>query len=102
MLKVVQCPECAHDLVIWDVPVSGKIIRCSHCDIDLEIIDAETMELDWAYKPPVVRGAWHDLMGFTIPSWIGNADWEHTNERNDISERDDDIEDEDYEQAPVR
>ena len=102
MSKIVLCPECAHDLVIYDIPVSGQIIRCSNCDIDLEIIDAETMELDWAYKSPVVRDDWQDLIGFLGPSWIGNADWEDTDEGDDLTERDDDIEDEDREQVPVR
>ena len=102
MSKVVLCPECGRDLTFSDVPVSGQQVRCEHCDADLEIIDAYTMELDWAFKPPVVRDDWEDLDAISGAKRMTYADWANGDERDPSIEWPDDIKDERRMQDPAR
>jgi alpha-aminoadipate carrier protein LysW len=44
------CPDCDGTIIINPFPVVGKKLTCPHCDADLEVIDVDPVELDWAYE----------------------------------------------------
>lgn len=43
------CPDCDGRIVFNAPPRVGKRLTCPHCDADLEVIDLDPVELDWAY-----------------------------------------------------
>jgi hypothetical protein len=69
MAEVAHCPECKQDLTFFENVISGQYVRCSHCGADLEIIDADTMEMDWAYRPFADRDSWHEPDAFLDIGW---------------------------------
>jgi alpha-aminoadipate carrier protein LysW len=46
------CPDCDGRIVLNPTPKVGKRLTCPHCDADLEVIDVDPLELDWAYEEP--------------------------------------------------
>lgn len=69
MVVVAQCPECEHDLIIFEEVESGQYVRCKHCGADLEIVDADTMEMDWAFRPFADWDGWEELDAFLETRW---------------------------------
>ncbi len=47
-MSIVFCLECARVIRLRRVPVEGQIITCSSCGIQLEVVDVNPPELDWA------------------------------------------------------
>jgi hypothetical protein len=49
-LKVARvfCPQCSHRVKLRFQPTEGRLERCQHCKVALEIVSLEPLELDWA------------------------------------------------------
>ena len=47
---VVSCLDCQNPIELEFQPVRGQIIICQHCTAELEIINAEPLELDFYYE----------------------------------------------------
>jgi alpha-aminoadipate carrier protein LysW len=48
----VSCIDCDKPIKLPFRPLLGDIISCSHCGAELEVIDVNPVELDWAYLEP--------------------------------------------------
>ena len=44
------CPDCDGRISFNPTPKVGKRLTCPHCDAELEVIDLDPVELDWAYE----------------------------------------------------
>ncbi len=47
------CLECEREIDLGHQPQIGQRVKCEHCEVQLEIINVEPLELDWIYE----RGA---------------------------------------------
>ena len=47
-MTVAICPSCGEDIKIQDNPKLGQRLLCQHCDAELEVIELDPVELDWA------------------------------------------------------
>lgn len=54
------CLECERELDLGNQPQIGQRVKCEYCEVQLEIINIEPLELDWIYE----RGT---QPGFTLP-----------------------------------
>jgi len=52
-VNIVFCMDCNHPIKLESRPKVGDTITCSGCGAELEIINVEPVELDWAYLEPV-------------------------------------------------
>ena len=43
-----KCPECIADISLDNGTVSGEIIVCPDCGVDLEVLSLEPLQLDLA------------------------------------------------------
>jgi lysine biosynthesis protein LysW len=43
------CPSCDEEIKFAKTPKIGHTLTCPHCGEDLEVIDTNPIELDWAY-----------------------------------------------------
>lgn len=43
------CPSCGEWVKLPDHPKIGQKITCLECEADLEVIEVDPVELDWAY-----------------------------------------------------
>ena len=43
------CPDCDGQIAFNPHAAVGQRITCPHCNSDLEVINVEPLELDWAY-----------------------------------------------------
>jgi alpha-aminoadipate carrier protein LysW len=48
MMPRALCPDCDEEIVLNRVIV-GQTVTCPHCDADLQVINVDPLELDWAY-----------------------------------------------------
>jgi lysine biosynthesis protein LysW len=69
MTEAGQCPDCGHTVTFIEAPSAGQRVRCSHCASELEVVDAKTLELDWAYRVPAVEDDWQYVNGFGDEEW---------------------------------
>lgn len=46
---VAPCPDCGEDITLRGTIRVGKQVTCPHCEAELEIIEADPVELDWTY-----------------------------------------------------
>ena len=46
------CPECDRRIDVGPRPKEGQQVTCPHCGADLEVINLQPLELDWAYIEP--------------------------------------------------
>ncbi|MFP4395955.1 MAG: hypothetical protein ACLFTI_11885 [Anaerolineales bacterium] len=44
------CPACDEAITIQGNPKVGQRLRCPSCDTEIEVIDVNPVELDWAYE----------------------------------------------------
>lgn len=68
-MTVALCPSCEGKVTIQDKPKIGDKVRCPHCYEDLEVIEADPVELDWAYDEDDLDGDWDD-------DWDDDEDWD--------------------------
>jgi len=52
------CIDCDEPIYLESKPKIGQIITCSNCDAQLEVIDIDPIELDWAYLEPEEDEDW--------------------------------------------
>lgn len=45
------CPECDEDILIPGKVRLGQRLVCERCGAQLEVVDLDPIELDWAYEP---------------------------------------------------
>ena len=43
------CPDCGEEITIRGNVRLGQEVVCPHCDAELEVVETEPLELDWAY-----------------------------------------------------
>jgi lysine biosynthesis protein LysW len=82
-MSTVLCPECDEKIRIPGRPVLGRRFVCHNCGVELELINADPVELDWVYNEPEADD--------TDPDW----DWEDEDDFDD--EDDDDVPDDEDE-----
>ena len=46
---VAPCPDCGENITLRGPVRVGKEVTCPHCEAELEIVETEPVELDWAY-----------------------------------------------------
>jgi alpha-aminoadipate carrier protein LysW len=44
-----DCPDCGRKITLRGTLVIGQEVICPHCEAELEVIDTDPVELDWAY-----------------------------------------------------
>ena len=44
------CPACDEAITLQGNPKVGQRLRCPSCDTEIEVIDVNPVELDWAYE----------------------------------------------------
>ena len=77
------CPSCGEWVNLLDHPKIGQKITCLECEADLEVIEVNPVELDWAYMEEELDD-----------DWDNDEDWD---EEEDLDEEDDEDEDLDEE-----
>jgi alpha-aminoadipate carrier protein LysW len=44
-----RCPDCGDNITMRGAIRIGQDVICPHCDAELEVIEIDPIELDWAY-----------------------------------------------------
>ena len=44
------CLDCDREIDLGPDPQVEQRIRCPHCEVELEVINLEPLELDWIYE----------------------------------------------------
>lgn len=72
-MVITICPSCEGKITL-EAPVKfGQRVRCTHCQEDLEVIETDPIELDWAYDEDDWEDDWDD----------DDDDWEDEEEDDD-------------------
>ncbi len=48
MVKSVECPECGGSVELDDDVISGEIIECPDCAVELEVVSIEPLKVEVA------------------------------------------------------
>lgn len=48
-MPIAICPSCGEDIKMRGNSKIGQAVTCPYCDAELEVIDLDPVELDWAY-----------------------------------------------------
>ncbi|MBN1641067.1 MAG: lysine biosynthesis protein LysW [Anaerolineae bacterium] len=43
------CPDCGEEITLHGNVRLGQEVVCPHCDAELEVVEIDPLELDWAY-----------------------------------------------------
>ena len=43
------CPDCGEEITLRGNIRLGQEVVCPHCDAELEVVETDPLELDWAY-----------------------------------------------------
>ena len=43
------CPDCGEQVTLTGNIRLGQEVVCPHCDAELEVVEMDPLELDWAY-----------------------------------------------------
>jgi len=70
MMSTTYCLDCDRPLDMEASLVAGQRVICSHCEVQLEVINVEPFELDWVYDGPAIdfrvfKGDW-SLRGVSL------------------------------------
>lgn len=79
------CPSCGEWVKLPDHPKIGQKITCLQCEADLEVIEVNPVELDWAFMEDELDDE---------EDWDDDEDWDEEEEDWD----DEDDEDEDWDE----
>jgi len=60
-MAVAVCPSCEGEIKLVKKAELGQKIRCPHCFEDLEVIETNPVELDWAYDEDDLDEDWEDF-----------------------------------------
>lgn len=52
------CPDCDEEIRLGPTPKIGQRVTCPDCGAELEVIEVDPLELDWAYDGP--EGEWEE------------------------------------------
>jgi hypothetical protein len=44
------CLDCERRIDLGPEPQVGQRVKCSYCEVELEVINLEPLELDWIYE----------------------------------------------------
>jgi lysine biosynthesis protein LysW len=48
------CLDCGYSVSLGPQATEGQMITCPNCDAQLEVINLDPLELDWAYLEPIM------------------------------------------------
>lgn len=51
-MTTTYCLDCERIIDLGPEPVSGQRVKCPSCEVVLEIINTDPLELDWIYDGP--------------------------------------------------
>ena len=54
------CPDCGQ-IVELEEPELGQVLSCPNCRAQLEVLNLEPLELDWAYNEPQLLDVWEEM-----------------------------------------
>jgi hypothetical protein len=54
------CLDCEHIIEMESLPPLGKRIKCPNCEVQLEVINLNPLELDWVYDGPANKPGFRD------------------------------------------
>ena len=54
MSVIKYCLDCEREIDLGSSPTLKQRITCPHCDVKLEVINVDPLELDWVYDGPVM------------------------------------------------
>lgn len=43
-----NCPDCDGKITLIPTKI-GQLLTCPHCDVQLEVVEADPLDFDWAY-----------------------------------------------------
>jgi peptide subunit release factor 1 (eRF1) len=72
----VGCLDCELPIELSYKPVEGQIITCPHCDVELEVINTEPLEIDFYFE-----------------DWNDDEEWDEAYEEEEDDDEDWDDED---------
>lgn len=52
-MTTAYCLDCERIIDLGNEPVSGQRVKCPSCEVVLEVINTNPLELDWIYDGPV-------------------------------------------------
>jgi alpha-aminoadipate carrier protein LysW len=55
-----DCPDCGQKITLKGPVVLGQEVVCPHCEAELEVVETEPVELDWAYDDEWDDDEWDD------------------------------------------
>ena len=55
------CLDCDRVIDLGAEIVIGRRVRCQNCEVILEIINLQPLELDWVYDGPITRSPFDDI-----------------------------------------
>jgi len=74
------CPSCGEWVKLPDHPKIGQKITCMECEADLEVIEVNPVELDWAF----MEDEFDDE-----EDWDDDEDWDEEEDGDDEDEDED-------------
>lgn len=77
------CPSCGEWVKLPDHPKIGQKITCLQCEADLEVIEVNPVELDWAFMEAELDDE----------EWDDDEDWDEEEDWDDEDDEDEDLDD---------
>ena len=77
------CPSCGEWVKLPDHPKIGQKITCLQCEADLEVIEVNPVELDWAFMEAELDDE----------EWDDDEDWDEEEDWGDEDDEDEDLDD---------
>ncbi|RMF01198.1 MAG: hypothetical protein D6768_11150 [Chloroflexi bacterium] len=68
-MATVFCLDCDREIDLEPHAAVGQRIKCPHCDVILELINVNPVELDWVYDGPVSKSGLIDEWWPSTPQW---------------------------------
>ncbi|MBN1876649.1 MAG: hypothetical protein JXA33_20655 [Anaerolineae bacterium] len=78
------CPSCGEWVKLPDHPKIGQKVTCLQCEADLEVIEVDPVELDWAY----MEGKLDE------ENWDDDEDWDEEEDGDEEEDEDEDWDEE--------
>jgi hypothetical protein len=60
-MSTIFCLDCEREIDLGPSPTIGQRLVCPNCEVAMEIINLDPLELDWIYDGPVTRSPLFDL-----------------------------------------
>jgi hypothetical protein len=49
-MAIALCPDCEEGISVGPRPRIGQRVTCPHCNAELEVVEINPLELDWAFE----------------------------------------------------